>query len=304
MKNKLLYLKIVFGLFIVFYISNKIGFSNITKTMLGINLLYIPLMIIILFVALLLNAFNVKLFLDSQNYNVDFWKYFRHYLASSSIGMFLPGKIGDFSLYYLIKEDSDVKTGHSLSAIFLDKIITLAVVSLISFLGVLILFSEFLEKYLLIIGTILLLFIMAFIVIMTQKRILSFLLGKHFVHLNDAMQFFSYVLKEKKFLIFLNFLVTVLKSFVIALLYYAAFLAFDYKISLMSLFFISSITTLISQIPLSFSGLVISEVAAVFFLNKISVPNIISFNSYIVVTIVVYFVSIINLVLYKNKKLS
>lgn len=304
MKNKLLYLKIVFGLFIVFYISNKIGFSNITKTMLGINILYIPLMIVILFVALLLNAFNVKIFLDSQNYNVDFWKYFRHYLASSSIGMFLPGKIGDFSLYYLIKEDSDVKTGHSLSAIFLDKIITLVVVSLISFLGVLILFNEFLEKYLLIIGVIFLLSITAFIVVMTQKRILRALLGKHFIHLSDAMQFFSYVLKEKKFLISLNFLITVLKSFVIALMYYAAFLAFDYKMSLMSLFFISSITTLVSQIPLSFSGLGIREGAAVFFLNKLNVPNIVSFNSYIVVTMVVYFVSIISLALYKNKKIS
>lgn len=301
MKKSLIYLKLAIGIFIIWFISKKIGFTNITSVLLKINVTYIPLIVVLYLVTLLISCYKLKIILDSQSYKSDFWRFFMQFLTSISVGMFLPGKIGDFSLSYFLKKEYNVKVSHSFSAILIDKVITLTFFILITLTGISILFSELIKSYINIAIAILIFGVVFITFILYGRSLIKLIFGKYYENFVETTTFSVDIVKHKNYLLMINLFLTLIRSVVLTFMYYFAFLSFSYNISFINLFFINSISIFISVIPISISGLGIREGSAVFLLDKLNVPNTITFNSFIIVTIVIYLIAIINLILYKHK---
>jgi len=300
-KKGLTYLKIIVGFLLIFFISKRIGVPNIIDALLKINTIYILLILIVYFVSLVIGSYNVKMLLNHKYKNIRFSSFFKHFFTSNSIGLFLPGKIGDFSISYFLNREHNVKASHSFSAVLIDKLLTLIFVILVALIGILFLFEDLIQDYLIILGIIALAILGILVLIIFGKKLIKIMLGDYYKYYDEISDFFKEILKSQKKILLLNILLTTLRSIILTLVFYLSFMAFGLNIDFIKLFLINSIVIFISLIPISISGLGIREGSAVFFFNKFNIPSAITFNAFILVTIITYIIAVINLIIYNPK---
>ena len=93
-KNIANFLKLAFGLLILFLLFYKVGFSGIYSSLLTIKIAYLPMVLLFVFITLILGNLNLKILFDGIKHIVGFWKLFKYYMLSWAVGSFVPGKIG------------------------------------------------------------------------------------------------------------------------------------------------------------------------------------------------------------------
>src|SRR3989344_3145401 len=131
MKKELsLFLRLIFSISIILILFYKIGPKDIIQTFVKVNLLYTPLIILAIIFTVLLGALNLKILIDCIN-KIKFLKILRYYLLSWAIGLFVPGKMGEFSIVYFLKKE-DISIGQSLAISIMDKLITVVTLSFLT----------------------------------------------------------------------------------------------------------------------------------------------------------------------------
>src|SRR3989344_4910157 len=112
MKKLNFLLKLFVGVLILSFLLFKFGFKNILSAIISIN----PIFIVLIFIILTIS------------------KLFYYGSLSWAVGMFVPAKLGEFSIIPLLKKhDIEIGTGTSISV--LDKLVTFITLSIISIIG-------------------------------------------------------------------------------------------------------------------------------------------------------------------------
>mgnify|MGYP001559486568 CR=1 FL=1 len=294
-------IKIVISIFIIYFLINMIGFKKILSNIILIDPLFFILSALLIIIGLVIGALNVS-FLLLPIKKISFAKVFYYNTLSWSLGLFVPGKIGELSLIPFLKREG-VSVGHGTVISILDKLISLIVLSLLSIVGFFI-FLESMTALKLIM--ILFLFIAAFLFLIISDT------GRNFIkkviprRLAAKFQGFSsilfYYLKEQKSIMTLNLIITFIKWVVNALVLYILFLAYNQNIHFMYILLINSVLMIISLIPISISGLGVRESAAVAIYTSLNVEPLITISTHLIPLIISYAVATL-MILFSFKRL-
>jgi len=127
-------LKFSVGLLILAVLLRKVGFSDLWVELRGIDWAYAPLILPVFLSTLGVGAVSIHVLLRALGERIPFGRMARYYCTSWAYGLFVPGKLGEFSLvYFLAREGTDVGRGTFVA--LLDKVVTLFCFALVSLLG-------------------------------------------------------------------------------------------------------------------------------------------------------------------------
>ena len=139
MKKINLIIRFVISIFIIYFLIDKIGLQNISSNIILIHPLFFILTVFLIVIGLIIGALNLDILLIPIK-KISFRKVFYYNTLSWSLGLFVPGKIGELSLIPFLKQEG-VPTGHGTVISVLDKLISLVVLSLSSIMGFFIFFD-------------------------------------------------------------------------------------------------------------------------------------------------------------------
>jgi len=215
--------------------------------------------------------------------------------------MFIPGKLGEFSLVYFLNKEN-IKIGHGAAISVIDKIITLVCLFLISFFGFFMFFSPLQSIKLIVISLVLFAVIMILIVSKWNRNIIKkYILGKYSKKFAGFYSTFEFFFKHKKHILFIDFIITLIKWSINALIFYVIFLALKTTVPFLMVFIITSITVIISLIPITASGLGIREGIGIFLFSRVGVAFPVSSAVYIISLIIRSLIALFSIVFLKTK---
>lgn len=287
-------LKLITGFALLVLLFNHIGLEgywNVLQTVQPAGLWIAAFLTIIAMLVGTINTYTLLIALDAR---VSFWRLFRYSTLSWALGTASPGKLGEFSLIFLLNNRENISIGKGLIVSFYDKMLTL--VALFSFA------SYGCYAYL-DFKTFLILTIISFAAITMVFAALwsdsSRNLAKRWVLRSYSVHFagFSKNLKEmllnkKRFLI-LNLLVTYLKWGIHFLVVQVIFHAFSYKLSFLSVAALVSLISFVALLPISINGLGVRESVGTYLTTLAGVPASIGANVFILLTTETYILALI-----------
>ncbi len=280
-------LKILFSIVIIYLLIRNIGLEKIWSALKSTNLWILSLVLPIKLFSLLLNGVNITLFLQAIGKKIRFWKVVVWSNLAWSIGLFFPGRVGEFSIIYFLKNE-DVEFGESTAVALLDKMTTFFVLSVLSIIGVFYYFNPTSALWLAVIlvvvmGANVAIFLNAHL----RGLVKEYLLKKYarlFKGFNDS---FRKILGNKTMMIG-NTLVTAIKWFFSFSAFSVIFLSLGAEVKVTDVMMISSLATIVSLIPISLGGIGLREYTAVYLFNGMGISQEITFVTYLLNTFINY----------------
>ena len=293
-------LKLFLGIAVIALILYKVGFEKIISTFSTMNLTYLPICIALFVLGLYMGAFNVKLLLDALGAKLRMKEIWRAYVLSWAFGMVVPGKIGEFSFIYLVKDK--VKIGEATAVAVIDKLTTALSLCFLSFIGFFIFFPLQTAIYLTLGVSVLA--VIGLVVLMTQfgRMILRKILGKRqqmFAGFSKTMKFI--VFEEKKAVI-LNIIITFAKWAVTSFLTSLVFLSFGVHVNPLVILSVSATAMLLSLVPITMSGLGIKEGAAIYLYGLAGVSGVVAVSVQLILLLLNYGGAAVVFFTVKNRK--
>jgi glycosyltransferase 2 family protein len=306
MKNSTI-LKFLAGIAIVAYLVFLVGIGNIISEFQKVNLLYVPAIVIIIIFSVVMRIINFRLFLlpDEKGRQISLAKLAWINLVSWAAGTFTPGKLGEFSSIYLLKEEG-ISTGKSAAISVLNKAITIAALFLLAIIGLIKYFG--IGSSWKMITALVLILLLPYLLIMNRpawnlaKRILRRFIQKYeksFVGFANELQTY---LTKRKMLIFYNFLVNLAWIAVSTLSLMLAFSSIGQDTSFVDVALINSIGTATSLVPITIGGLGLREASAIILFGTIGIGQSITLSAHLIITGIVYILAAATALLFLGKK--
>lgn len=295
-------IKFVLGVLILSILVYKVGLKEIYENIIKISFWLILLILVIRLITFLIGAYNVSLLINTKKKIISFSKIFRYYCLTWSLSLFVPGKIGDFSLIYFLIKKKKIKLGKASAAFILDKIITFFIMSIFAVCGFFIFFTRMQSIKL----SILLLIVFVFLLFFLFSSFLRDMIKKYVLrsYAKRFKGFSSYIFdifKEHKKKIILNFILTIVRWVIDALVIYLLFLSLEVHVPLLTVVIIKSITSIVSMIPITLNGLGIRESTAVFLFGQIGINIIVTTSVYIMAIVIGYLIALLFIPLFLDK---
>lgn len=291
-KKLILSIKILFGISVLVYLFHKAGFTNIINTLSHIKVVYLIPVILIYSVSFILTGLNFYVLLLPLGRKVPFWQVMHSSLIAWVGGLISPGKIGEFSIVYLLKQDG-VEYGKGLSVSIIDKLVTL---------GTLIIFSSFAltlfhidAARIISISVSVFIFLMIVLFTPASRRFVRKYILRKYEHIFEGFAKTSKVFITKKgfWALMINIISTTTKWFILGYIMKLVFLSFGLHIPWWIVLLITSATTLIAMIPVSISGLGVRESSATFLYSLVSISPVLVVSAYSVMMLLNYFIVIV-----------
>ncbi len=290
MKKLWFTIRIIFSLSILGILIYKVGLSQIINTFLTMNKIYLIPVLLLYSLALFVGALNIYLLVKKIKKSIKLRNVINYYLLSWASGSLMPGRLGEFSILYLLKKEK-INYGESLAITIIDKLITLMILFLSAIL-VVILLLDLTNTYrilILLMSIIILFFVVkSEIVRNTIKRFISKKFADKFKNFNKTLSKF---IKHYKKILLLNFFLTVLKSIITSVITYLIFLSFDSRASVILVLLISTALTIIALVPITVNGIGLREGVAIFLYGLIGLKPEVVISTYIFSTIIMYLYS-------------
>jgi len=240
------------------------------------------------FLIIVLGVLNIQVFLNVIKVKISNYNLLKPYLLSWGASSFLPGRVGEFSLTYFLKEKARI--GDTTAILLLDKIVTFVVIILFGLTGLI----YFVDKSMFLIflfASLIILFGVLSIFFSSSLRnfIKRFILRKYSYVFKGFSKTGNQILRSKRAMA-VNFLLTVIRLVFTVLTYYVAFLTIDpsFRINPLAIMFISSAVTLTAFIPISISGVGIKEGTAVILYGLVGVSPELTFSAHLLLLIMRY----------------
>lgn len=302
MKHVNFVIKIVISTFIIYFLIEMFGFKKIFSNIILIDPLFFLLVVFLILIGLVIGALNVSVLLLPVK-KISFTKILYYNTLSWSLGLFVPGKIGELSLIPFLEREG-ITIGHGTVISVLDKLISLIVLSLFSIAGFFIFFEPQTALKLI---AILFLFIAAFLFLIISDRgrsfIKKYILRKFSIKFQGFSKLLFYYLKNQKLVLTLNLIITFIKWIINALVLYSLFYAYNQTIPFITILLINSVLMVVSLIPISISGLGVRESVAVVIYNTLNIESIITISTHLIPLIISYAMATL-MVLFSFKKLN
>ena len=269
----------IIGLALFVYLIYTTGVRNLLDALKHINVSLFLLSLLFIPVIILLQTYKWQILLKQQGIQLPFMRVVIMQLKSVFYGVVTPGKIGSFIKIHYIKQASGKDVGNSAQSVILDRFLDTITVFVMAFLGAVFIIHVTRETTIIFVA-VLVLIALAFYIIL-NKRFMKFFLGIFFKvliskkikqTLQESFETFYHNIPQTKHLLF-PFLVNIVTWIII---YTAPFLiAYSLGITQIPyLAFISmyAISTIISIIPITISGIGTREASLVGLFSIYNIP--------------------------------
>lgn len=277
------FVKLLITTLILGYFAITIGPESLVNNFSKINLNIVLISMSAFLAIIFLNSLNFKILFKPQK-EFSLGLLMKKYALSWSTGFFLPSKIGEFSLiYYLRKEIEPAKAS---AVVFLDKLVSLLVVSLIAILGLLFLLPGLFSE-MVFFGLILIVIVFIFL----RQNLISSILEKIFHDKKKVKVFletYNNYLKNHKKILVINFFITIIAWSVNSFALYLIIVNLNGSIGFFEVFFSNIATALISLIPITINGVGLKEGSFVFISGLFNLNQEIAFTAAFTFTILGY----------------
>ncbi len=139
LKNELLKtgVKIAFALFAFWFLSKKLDYSQLPELFYSMNYYLLLLALILQFASIAIAALRWQLVMRSLGFGGNFGFYQNLYFKGFFFSQALPGSVGGDAIRLLALKDEGYKVGDSLYGIFIDRVVGLTGLLLISLFALL-----------------------------------------------------------------------------------------------------------------------------------------------------------------------
>ncbi len=298
--NKIIFnfLKISISVLIISLLIYKIGFNTIVNTFKSYNLLYLIPIFLIHSMVIVVESINIYLLLRSQKNYVGYFKLLKFHFLSWSLGFFLLGKIGQFSIVPLLEKEN-VVIGKSSAIILVDKVSTLFVYSVFGYFGLLIIFPElFIQLTAMSIAILFAFLVFVFLHKKISYMIRSYILKKYHQIFKGFIATIKNIITKAQLTLLFNIFLTVVNLMILSSVFYLIFISLGYNINPLYVFLITPIGPIISYLPISFGGIGVREISVILLYSQLGVPASIVFTTYLISTIMVYVIASLGIFLF------
>ncbi len=284
-------LKLVVSISLISILFYKVGFKEVYENLMMVNPLYLILMIFVFFMGFLIASVSIKiLLLPLKVRRLGLKKLVWYSMLTYAISRFIPGRIGDLSLVYFLKKE-DIPIGKASAIVLMDRIIVFFVHFILASFGFFIFFPSIVAIRLTCIS-ILIFVVLIFLIIWKKGRdiVKKYILRKYSNMFAGFYRTFSSYFKYYKHLLLVNIILAFVKIFFFGLVIYLAFFAINQQInvSILTIMVISSITNLLSLIPITLSGLGVRETSAVFMFSGLGILPEFTMSAYLILLFIRY----------------
>ncbi|KYK25285.1 hypothetical protein AYK26_02275 [Euryarchaeota archaeon SM23-78] len=286
--------RIIIGIAIFIILYLKLGFKATFGSISTIGILPIIIFAILFFIYTALESVCLKIIIDSLGKKVKFKKIVQYYLMSWAVGQFTPGNLGEFSIIFFLNKEKHMNLGKTSAISIADKIITFALIFIIGGFAMFFYlpFQQALTLALIIaiIGTLLLLLAL-------NTKVRNIITKRIFRKSHKTVDLFDKDIKtfffKRKKQVALNFGVTAIRWLILFIGVKILFDALGVRVSLGHVIGIISLSTLVSLIPVSVSGLGIRETSGVYLFKAVGISTIASGTIFGVMLIIRYILAVI-----------
>ncbi len=269
-KNAIRIVRLATGICIFALLILWVGYENIASTFFSFNLVYLLPALLLFLAIFLINSINLKILLSPIK-KLDLSFILKKYMLSWSLGFIFPGKLGEFSLSFLIKDK--IAIGKSSAVLVIDKLVSFVVFLFFSIFPLIYFFG--IEKTIHLIALLVGFTLFAGFFIITEKgrTILKKTILRWHQHLFEGFsKTFNEFLKKERKVILANFLFTIARLLVQTTFTLFIFLGFNQQVNFVLLMVVSAAVTIISAIPITVGGLGIRQGSMAFLLGLVGVP--------------------------------
>ena len=301
-KKKFFLIRLLISLVIIGIILYKINVTNVLSTLAKTNILVLLSALLLYIIVICIGAYNIHLLLSRLTKRIKYKKIIKYTFISWSLGLFMPGKSGEFTLgFFLAKYKTSI--GKTTAVVMADVIITVLTLAAIAIFGsfqIINLEYKTVIRFLVIMllaGMIL--FYLTFINKLGRNTIKKYILKKYSKIFKGFYKSLRLIIKDKKTII-LNFLLTISKFVISSAITFLLFLNFGEAIPLHIILVITSLTVLISTAPFTIHGLGLREASAAYFYSLIGIKAEITIAVYIVHLVIQHLLSTIILITFSK----
>jgi len=294
MKKRIFALKLIIGIAILAFVVYKIGIGQLSQSFSQFNPFYMIPILAAYGIQIILGGMRLDMIIRPMGKVISILKLCKYHLLSWSVGLFIPGKVGEFSIIYLLRKEG-IPLGKGTAVAIVEKITTLIALGLIALSGFL-LFFTIKEAVMLVI--VLVALGVGFVATVTNKHVRRFV-RKYILRKYDKL-FSGFYSTLKKLLRDYGLLtkvtiISIIKWIVGALPVYFAFLSLGATVPFWLVVVITAITVIISLIPISISGLGIKEGAAVILYSNVGIEGGFVLASHLIVLAFNYGIAILTI---------
>lgn len=281
-------LKLLASIAVIAALFHLAGTEKIIQSLAVFNLFYALPVLLIFLIVLLISAYNVRILYDTHA-ALNEKDFLHNYLYSWAIGSIFPGKIGDFSLAYMVKDK--VRVGESTAIILLDKLVTLLVLTVFGSLSIFLFFrgNDAMNAVLLLAA----IWLAGILIVLTSRgrNVLKMLMPKKvlesFAGFSSTMNSF---LSEGKMRLCLNLTLTLAKLLLQSTAFVLLFMGLGIQTGIVEIMLITSAATLLSFLPITMGGLGLREGAFAFLALQAGIPLKHSVSASIISTAINYLI--------------
>jgi uncharacterized protein (TIRG00374 family) len=282
------------GIVIFIVVLLNVNLSEIANSIMDVSPVFLILAITLHIPIVLLKAGKWKIITHTYERAASFPVCVHAWLVGFVIGIVTPGRLGEITKVYYIKERMSL--GRGIATVVIDRIIDILVLFILAISGTVLFiykYSGFLQaNFTLPLIIFFFVFLLSTFFILTRGDIVKklakpmfrrFVPGKHKSSLKNAFHDFYLGLKEirkRGYLVVLSVAISLIYWSIIILQFKLISLALSLQIDYFFLLSVMPVVILLDTLPISFSGLGTREIALIFFLGILSVPieAVISFS--------------------------
>ena len=244
-------IKIVCSLIAIIVLLSFIDFTKAFSIIQNFNLIFVPLVLVFIFLNVILFVFNFWLLLEKK---FSFWDVSKDYFVVWAFSLFLPGKIGELGIIPVLKKNYSIPYKFAGLAVLISKF-SMAFVFLALFLVFGSGFVSSIEGYEFIVMWILMIIVVIiFIFFVFRKKIISLLLQNKFVY-----ELYTQRVELKKIISLKNSLIVIvlaiLRFFTFVMITLLLYVAFGYIPDFGTMIIAIAISQLMVFIPITINGL-------------------------------------------------
>jgi len=281
-------LRFILGISILAILFLKIGVADIFNVVKDMNLYFLPIIIMLYFANLFFGSLNIMILMGHMKKRPLLHEIYSYYMLSWAVGLFVPGRVGEVSLVYFLKKKK-IPLGQGFLIFILDKFISVLFLAIISSIGFFMFFD--IQTALWLLSMIISMLLVGGLLLFSafgRKGIKKYILRKYAKKFKGFSQLLSFFLRKKFHFLLLNFVNTGLRWGVSAVIYYFAFMSFGKTLPLWLIFLITCITSVMSFIPITISGLGIRESVGVYLYSLQGIEAPVVASAYLLVVICSY----------------
>ena len=298
-KKLLISLKYLAAILIILYILKKIDLSKVFVLLKEINYFWLGLDLLVYLVAIIITSYGLKVLFDSI-VQIKFLEWMKYFLITFSIGLIIPGKLGELSIIYFLRK-KNVDIGASTALTVINKLITVIIFGIIALIGFFLIFNS---NDLIIAFVLSLLFVLGVLFLFSKlgRILVKKMIGDLFKQVDVFYSTFDNLCKKNKDKLLISVIVTFLRPLFNGLIILLSFKAIGIDVSLMYAILVNALTIIASLVPITPNGLGIREGIGAFLFRNIGIPLEVSVTMYFIIFVMNSLTGIIGVCYYFLEK--